>query len=228
MPEILDIPLQPAVRQTLAESVTASLRDAIFRGAFKPGQRLAEARLAGSLKVSRAPVREALAQLEHEGLVLRTASRGGIVSLLTPKDREEICTLRWSLESLALRLAIENAAEHDWDQLAESVQATKKARTPDQLAICDLKYHEILVRAANHGRLLTCWLNLRSQIRLLMLQHNLADAGATQGTIAGHTELLATLRARDVRGSMVFFEKHIGPLSIWLTNSCPEPSSAAS
>jgi DNA-binding GntR family transcriptional regulator len=69
--------LRPATRQTLGANVAESLREAIFGGVFKPGQRLAEAPIASTLKVSRAPVREALASLEQEGLVSRASNRGG-------------------------------------------------------------------------------------------------------------------------------------------------------
>ena len=67
--------LQPPSRQTLTASVTESLREAIFAGLFRPGERVAEGQLATRLQVSRAPIREALALLEQEGLVEPHAGR---------------------------------------------------------------------------------------------------------------------------------------------------------
>src|SRR5947209_1656915 len=114
MSEVFAFALKPATRQTLADSITQSLRDAIFEGLFKPGQRLAEAQLASSLKVSRAPVREALASLEQEGLVNRTAGGATTVAHLSRKDAEEICSLRGPVEVLAARRAITKGTDKNW------------------------------------------------------------------------------------------------------------------
>src|SRR5439155_24684722 len=108
MPRDALLALRPATRQTLGEHVADSLREAIFGGLFQPGQRLAEASLASTLKVSRAPVREALASLEQEGLVSRTTNRGTTVISLSRTDVEEICSLRLPLEILAVQQAIEH------------------------------------------------------------------------------------------------------------------------
>ena len=94
MSVVANLGLKPVTRQNLSDSITDSLRDAIFAGMFVPGQRLAEAQLAGQLKVSRAPIREALALLEREGLVHRLPSGGATVSRLSREDADEICTLR--------------------------------------------------------------------------------------------------------------------------------------
>ncbi len=79
-------------------------------GVFSPGERIAEAQLAKRLEVSRAPIREALAVMEHEGLVCRTAA-GTFVTQLSRADVVEICTLRQALELLAMRLALHNPTQ---------------------------------------------------------------------------------------------------------------------
>src|SRR5260370_15727041 len=145
MSEVAILSLKPAMRQTLADSITQSLRDAIFDGLFKPGQRLAEAQLASSLKVSRAPVREALASLEQEGLVNRTAGGATTVSHLSREDVEEICSLRLALEALAVRLAIAEGSEANWAELEANLRATEKINDPQQLAQRDLEFHETIV-----------------------------------------------------------------------------------
>src|SRR5579884_174697 len=89
--------LKPPTRKTLADGAADSLRNAIVQGIFRPGQRLTEMHLADHLQVSRAPVREALACLEQEGLVSRTPGGGALVARLSPADIEEVCTLRMAL-----------------------------------------------------------------------------------------------------------------------------------
>ncbi len=219
MSQVAMIVLRPATRQTLADSIAESLRDAIFGGLFKPGQRLAEAQLANSLKVSRGPVREALASLEQEGLVGRTTSGAAIVTQLSRRDGEEICTLRLPLEILAVQLAIVKGTEVDWAMMEENVRTTERVHDPQVLAQYDLEFHEKIVRAADHRRLLTSWLNLRSQIRLIMVQRNLKDADSRRGTVHGHKELLNALVDRDQVGAVTVLQHHLHKQYDWIMNS---------
>src|SRR5947207_14871595 len=78
-----DLVLQPAERRSLADNVVERIRDLILRGALAPGQLLREEALARSLQVSRGPVRDALAQLSREGLVIRQPNRRATVARLT-------------------------------------------------------------------------------------------------------------------------------------------------
>jgi DNA-binding GntR family transcriptional regulator len=207
------------MRQTLADGIARSLRDAILSGLFQPGQRLAEGQLAGSLKVSRAPVREALASLEQEGLISRAPGGTTTVTRLSRKDAEEICSLRAPLEGLALRLAVARGSAATWAELAANIRATEGIPDPQGLAQKDLEFHEALVRAADHGRLLASWLNLRSQIRLIMTQRNLADADSHRGTVQGHKELLEAILAGDAAGAVAILEHHLQRQADWIINS---------
>jgi DNA-binding GntR family transcriptional regulator len=213
------IVLKPATRQNLSDSITESLRDAIFGGLFRPGQRLAEAQLASSLKVSRAPVREALTSLEQEGLVCRAPSGSTTVSHLSRQDVDEICTLRAPLEVLAVKLAIANGSPTAWAELKANLKATEKVDDPRQLAQLDLEFHELIVRAANHGRLLSSWSNLRSQIRLIMVQRNQADVTSRRGTVQGHRELVDAIVARDPARAAALLEFHLNAQHEWFIKS---------
>jgi DNA-binding GntR family transcriptional regulator len=193
----LVLQLQPHQRQNLGENIADILREAIFNRAYRPGERLREERIARRFNVSRAPVREALAALEQEGLVRRTPNKGAIVPALSAKDAQEICSLRGALEVLAVGLAVHRATVEHLARLAESIAAQEKAESAEQVALLDLEFHEIIVRAADHARLLDSWLGLRSQIRLLLVQRNLCEPGNIPWTPRSHTRLLRALRDRD-------------------------------
>src|SRR3954451_14400347 len=107
-------PLSPTVKRSLADDVVDRLRDAIFHGSFKPGEALREEQLAAMLDVSRGPVREALVQLEREGLVLVRRHRGATVARLSRGDLEEVYSLRLALERLAIQRAARLATERDF------------------------------------------------------------------------------------------------------------------
>ncbi len=193
----LDSPLlKPATRLTLTDSVAASLRSAIFDRALRPGQRIPEAQFASKLGVSRAPVRDALAVLLQEGLVDRD-QRGAIVTQLTRADIDEIGQLRLALERLAVTLAVRNATDEHLAELSENIRRTGRATAVGEAGELDLKFHELLVRAAKNRRLLDSWLALRGQIRLLLLQMDQDDAKYPRHTAMAHRRVLKAMRARD-------------------------------
>ena len=82
--------LQKVKRQPIANQVYEAVRDAIFRGDMVPGSHLSEVDLSEQLGVSRAPVREALLQLEGEGIVELVPNKGAFVRGLSSKEVEEI------------------------------------------------------------------------------------------------------------------------------------------
>src|SRR5438128_6707357 len=89
---------------TLKTYLMATLRNAIISGKFKPGDRLNESELARQYKVSRIPVREALQQLQAQGLVTNHPRRGMFVSILSDEECQKINSLRIILEAEALKL----------------------------------------------------------------------------------------------------------------------------
>ncbi len=93
-----------ASRRRLRRSVTESIRNAIAAGVFKAGARLPERDLCEMTGVSRTLVREALRQLESEGLIEVLAHRGPIVARVTPEQAEGVYQVRIELEGLASQL----------------------------------------------------------------------------------------------------------------------------
>ena len=89
----------------LADAIHGQLRAAILSGQCAPGEHLREVEIADRYDVSRGPVREALLQLEREGLVLLRRNRGAVVARLSRADLEEVYSLRLALERLAVAQA---------------------------------------------------------------------------------------------------------------------------
>ena len=106
-------PIAPIQRQTVASMTLEALRERILRGDFPDGDPLRQDALADELGVSRIPVREALRQLEAEGLVTFNPHRGAVVSTLSLEEIQELFELRADIECELLRLAIPRmSAEH--------------------------------------------------------------------------------------------------------------------
>ena len=90
------------------EAVVGRIRELILDGQLKPGDRLRQDELASTLGVSTMPIREALRQLQAEGLVIFYRRRGARVAELSVSDYEEIYRIREALETLACRWAAED------------------------------------------------------------------------------------------------------------------------
>ena len=94
--------------KALRDAAVLRIREAILQGRLKPGQRILEADMAQELGISRAPIREAIRQLESEGLVVSRAHRGTYVTTLSSQDAREIFSLRAALEGLAIMLVAQS------------------------------------------------------------------------------------------------------------------------
>ena len=100
-------------RQSLTSAVAEKLRDKIVRGELREGEQLRQDAIANEFQVSRIPVREALRQLEAEGLITIVLHRGAVVSSLSPTDIVEVFQMRALLEAEVLRVSIPNlTGEH--------------------------------------------------------------------------------------------------------------------
>lgn len=115
------------VAAPLRQQVVENLRGAILSGRFKPGDRLIERELCDLMGVSRTAIREALRQLESEGLVENFANRGPAVAKITREDAKGIYEVRGALEALVGKLFTERAPEAMVKQLNTIVDRLEKA-----------------------------------------------------------------------------------------------------
>lgn len=104
---------------SLRHQVQDALRNEIVSGRFKPGERLVEQQLCAALDVSRTSLREALRQLEAEGLVQQVPHRGSVVASVSATDALQIYDVRGALEVLAVRNFTRHATPDDVRELRE-------------------------------------------------------------------------------------------------------------
>ncbi len=221
------LPLTPIARRTVGDDVLDALRAAIMDGRFAPGLRLAEAVLARDLQVSRAPVREAMIQLEREGLLhfdLRGAAR---VIELRAEDFEEIYSLRLALEPLAARRFAERAVGECFAALEENLAATARAQSLAEVSQLDAAFHETVIRGSEHRRLIQCWAGLRCQVLLWLTQmqreHQTLSKRTRDETVAGHGKLLAAFRTGSGAKAFEAMHQHIVSWCEWLPLLAKDP-----
>ncbi len=207
-------PVEVARSASLANSIRSRVRDAILRGDFAPGEHLREVEIAARYEVSRGPVREALLQLEQEGLVLLRRNRGAVVARLSRADLEEVYSLRLALERLATARAVEHGTDADFSELDAVLHEFRGSRsghplTEQEAADQDVRFHDAVYRAAHHDRLYAAWTALRSQVYVLLLGRNVAGPDFREDTYVGHLELAYLIRARDKMRAVNAIEQHL-------------------
>jgi DNA-binding GntR family transcriptional regulator len=209
----LALVLSPPHKRVLAEDVAARMRTAILQGYFAPGERLREEQLANALGVSRGPIREALVQLERQGLVVINRNRGAVVAQLSREDLEELYTLRLAIEELAVRRATRFAdadAIAALDTIVVRIEdAFARGVTESEAAELDLALHDLIYRTARHRRLEETWANMRPQIHILLLSRNVAHGDFREMLLTSHQELVGAMRDQDEERAVAFIREHI-------------------
>lgn len=137
-------------KSTIVHYVTKSLRKVILNGTLKKGDRLIQEEWAERLDVSRMPIREALAQLQMEGLVELVPHKGAIVTPITQDHIEEIYHTRFLLEGLAIEKSLPFLTEEDKSQLKKRLLQMEELQisdeTNEQYIQLNASFHEILLK----------------------------------------------------------------------------------
>ncbi len=137
------------------EVVRDAVREAILNGTMPEGTQLRQDELAEQFGTSRIPVREALRQLETEGLVKIEPNRGAIVTSLSVTDVLEMLDIRIALECHALRLALPNMAEEDLTLASEILESYNREPDPASWGPMNWRFHWTLYAPCQRPRLLT-------------------------------------------------------------------------
>jgi DNA-binding GntR family transcriptional regulator len=191
--------------------VIQALREAITLGELADGDRLIEDRIARQLNTSRGPVREALRQLEHEGLVVSYPYRGAVVLGVSDDEVQHVLIpIRLTLERFSFLKAIERMDEGEFAELAKEVwQMGEAARTNDLLRSveADIRFHQFVLSRSGQPHTLQLWGTIAPRIRAYFFRYG---ARADLARIASeHSELLGALQTRKASVVTRALERHI-------------------
>lgn len=193
---------------TAPEKVTQALRTAITTGVLPAGAQLRQTEIAAQYKVSRMPVREALRQLEAEGLIVVYPGRGAFVNRLTTAEIEEIYEIRILLESHALRQAypaLSPAILAQAEALLEQLEAAEDGLTFGKL---DEAFHRAIYTPAQRPRLLNLISTLRNQVtRFLYMASPMQNYQAD--SLQEHRKILDACQSGDLEAAVEALEIHL-------------------
>ncbi len=187
----------------LRRRVLDALRQSIVSGRLAPGTRLVERELIDMMQVSRTVVREALRQLESEGLIDVVPNKGAVVRELTLAEANDLYAIRAVLEGLAARLFAQNASPDQVAALESALGRTVGAyRGDDPAAIAEAKgaFYDVLFRGSASPTLQAMIDALDARMRrwrALGLSHAKRSSGRSRQSVADLKGIVAAIRARD-------------------------------
>jgi DNA-binding GntR family transcriptional regulator len=204
------------LRSSSARETYTALRVAILAGKFKPDARLYETKIATELGVSRTPVREALAMLEAEELVVSVPNRGTLVRRVTAEEVRETYDVRVVVEGHAARLAAQHITERGLIRLRKlnaEMERVVNGSTSEELEIrkvteLNADFHCVVAAVAGNRvleRTVTGLINTPLYARAYYWFTN----DRRLRSIQDHTDVIALLAARDEDGCERFWRDHL-------------------
>ncbi len=198
-------------KHSLGSRVFHTIRENILSGKYVPNEELKEKNIGEELGVSRTPVREALRQLELEGLVSIIPNKGAYVVGISRKDMQDIYEIRCRLEGLCAKWAATYITKEQLDEMEEIIFRAEfhaKKGNAEQLVELDNQFHEILYKAANSKelqRVLSDFHHYLQRVRKITL----ADTNRAIESNKEHMMIVEALKEHDAQKAEKLASSHI-------------------
>jgi DNA-binding GntR family transcriptional regulator len=193
--------------------VIAEMRRRIISGEIEPAASLSELALAEEFGVSRTPVREALKQLQTEGLVEIRPRVGTFVSTPSRREITELFEMKELLEGAAARLLAQRGRVPEIDQLEENLRQSDEAvARGDRVRYAALveEFHDLLIRGADNHKLAAHYRMLMNQLAYARLVHtSLSQPGRALASDREHHQVLELIVAKDSDSAERVMREHV-------------------
>ena len=211
-------------RRTIAELVAEELRSRIIAGEIGEGETLYQERLAAELGISRIPLREAMRQLEAEGLITLSSHRGGVVSVLSLDEIRELFEIRSCMETWLLGAAIPHLEEADFADLNAMIDNMHDGEI-EHWGELNWVFHEKLYAPAGRKHSMQILQRIHRNLdRYLRLQISITSGW--QKANDEHRAIIEACRAQDVRRATTLLAVHIMDGADALVNALSKRRSA--
>lgn len=194
-----DVKQEVTDKYSLRGRVFHKMREDILNGHYKEHEELKEVAISEEMGVSRTPVREALRQLELEGLVQIIPNKGAYVTGITQKDVEDIYMIRSLLEGLCAKWACEHITKEQMDEMEENVYLAKfhaQKGHLEQLAELDNRFHDIMYEAC-HSKMLEHLLKDFHQYVLRVRKKTLNNANRGLASNGEHEAIMEAIKEKN-------------------------------
>jgi DNA-binding GntR family transcriptional regulator len=197
----------------LSERIAEEIRNAVLSGEMRPGVRIRQELLAAQFGASRIPVREALKQLENEGLVVLAPNRGAWIADVNSEESTEVYKIREVVEPLAIFESVPNLTDADIDSLDATVRELERVATLEDYIRLDREFHLRTYARARMPQLLAMverfW-NSTQHFRRQFVKQTFAESGVgLPFSDPQHLLLMDAIRGRDAEAAQVIVRMHI-------------------
>jgi DNA-binding GntR family transcriptional regulator len=203
--------LRPEDGRLLSEKIATEIRSAVLSGEMRPGMRIRQELLAAHFGASRIPVREALKQLENEGLVVLAPNRGAWIADVNSEESIEVYKIREAVEPLAIFESVPNLTDADIDSLDTTVRDLESVTTLEDYIQLDREFHLRTYSRARMPQLLAMverfW-NSTQHFRRQFVKETFAKGGLPFSD-PQHLLLMDAIRGRDAEAAQVLVRLHI-------------------
>lgn len=197
--------------KSLRGKVFDKIRTDILKGRYQRGDELVECTIGKELGVSRTPVREAIRQLELEGLVMLVPNKGAFVTGISAKDVRDIYLIRARLEGLCARMAVENITPSQLEAMEETIFLSSYHAERDHFEqVCEMdgKFHRLLYEASG-SRILGDTLSDFHQYVQRVRQASIMNRLRLDKSGHEHTEILDAIKSKDAELAEQVAARHI-------------------
>lgn len=188
-----------------------ALRDAIVSGELQPGVRLLEEEISQQLAISRGPVREALRQLEQEGLVASFPYRGcEVLGVSEEEVHQVLIPIRLTLERYSFPRAMGQMTDADLEAVENALREMERGADAGDLkkvVETDIRFHEMVLERSGQPHTLQIWLTIEPRIRAYFHRHGRYQE--LRQIVRDHRELFEALRDRDEERLLGLLDQHI-------------------
>ncbi len=204
-----DVAIDVLREHSLTTLVQRELERQIVSGELEAGTKLNEAEIAGELRVSRGPVREAFRALDQSGLVRTEKNRGVFVRQVSLEEAYEIYEVRAALDSLIGRLAAERILPAQLQRLREIVKkmhAASRALDADAYFPLNIEFHEVLGEAAGNKALLQNYQRVINELNLYRREVIARSAESIPASTKDHEAIVNAVAKGDaaLAGQLLF------------------------
>ena len=195
----------------LSNSLLGKLQKDILTGKLKPGDKLTEQELCKAYGVSRTPVREALRQLEADGLVDNILNRGAFVVGMSEQDYEDMFELRKAYEVQAVKWAIERITEEEMDRLEETFEFMEfytLRNDIDKMLTINSGFHQVIYEASHNRMLKKLLSSYQNYLKYKGIESAYDDDYLTT-VLEEHRAIFKAFKDKDVKAGTLAMEMHI-------------------
>jgi DNA-binding GntR family transcriptional regulator len=202
---------RPEDGRLLSEKIASEIRNAVLSGEMRPGTRIRQELLAAHFGASRIPVREALKQLENEGLVVLEPNRGAWIADVNSEESIEVYKIREAVEPLAIFESVPRLTDTDIDSLDATMRELESVTTVEDYIQLDRDFHLRTYSRARMPQLLAMverfW-NSTQHFRRQFVKEAFAKDGLPFSD-PQHLLLMDAIRGRDAEGAQALVRLHI-------------------